>query len=243
MRRSIRRLAALAIVVVASAMTFAQSPVADAAMRNDIETVRSLLRAGADANAPHGDGMTALHWAAEHGNAAMADVLLRAGAKVSAVTRIGNYTPLHVAAKAGSAEVAKRLLDAGSDVNGATTNGGATALHFAAASGSAETVTALLDHGAKLNPRENEWGQTPLMFAAAYNRADVIRKLSERGARRCVITPSQSGAAGAASRGCDELDADADTDAGGDRGRTRGLQRARRDEHERKAAGGSGCAG
>ena len=188
MRRSIALCAALYVVLVASAMSFAQSPVADAAMRNDVETVRTLLRGGADANAPHGDGMTALHWAAEHGNAAMADVLLRAGAKVSAVTLIGNYTPLHVAAKAGSAEVAKLLLMAGSDANVATTNSGATALHFAAASGSVETVLALLDHGAKLNPRESEWGQTPLMFAAAYNRADVIAKLIERGADPTMIT-------------------------------------------------------
>ncbi|MCH7892499.1 MAG: ankyrin repeat domain-containing protein, partial [Gemmatimonadetes bacterium] len=43
----------------------APSPVADAAMRGEIETVRSLLREGADVNAAQGDGMTALHWAAE----------------------------------------------------------------------------------------------------------------------------------------------------------------------------------
>ena len=42
------------------------SPVADAAERGDVETVRTLLRAGADVNASQGDGMTALHWAAEH---------------------------------------------------------------------------------------------------------------------------------------------------------------------------------
>jgi ankyrin repeat protein len=188
MTRRMKLFAMLCMVVVATAMRFADSPVADAAMRDDIERVRTLLRSGADANAPQGDGMTALHWAAENGNAAMADVLLRAGAKVGAVTRIGNYTPLHVAAKAGSAEVAKLLLVAGSDANAITTNSGATPLHFAAASGSVETVTALMDHGAKLNPRESEYGQTPLMFAAAYNRADVIRKMIERGADPTMIT-------------------------------------------------------
>ncbi len=40
------------------------TPVADAAMRGDANAVKSLLEQGADVNAPQGDGMTALHWAA-----------------------------------------------------------------------------------------------------------------------------------------------------------------------------------
>ena len=54
------------------------SPVADAAMKGNIDSVRSLLKDGADVNAPQADGMTALHWAAEHGNAQLADMLLYA---------------------------------------------------------------------------------------------------------------------------------------------------------------------
>ena len=57
-----------------------ESPVADAAMQGDIETVRSLLRSGADVNAAQGDGMTALHWAAVHNNVAMAELVLYAAA-------------------------------------------------------------------------------------------------------------------------------------------------------------------
>ena len=78
------------------------SPVADAAMRGDREAVRALLKQGADVGAAHGDGMTALHWAAERGDAEMAEMLLYAGANVAAVTRIGQYTPLHLASQAGS---------------------------------------------------------------------------------------------------------------------------------------------
>ena len=48
--------------------------VADAAMRGEIEAVRLLLRSGADVNAPQGDGMTALHWAAELGHVEMTEV-------------------------------------------------------------------------------------------------------------------------------------------------------------------------
>src|SRR5438552_11001203 len=81
------------------------SPVADTAMRGDRDALRDLLKQGGDVNAPQGDGMTALHWAAERGDAAMAEMLAYAGANVAAVTRIGQYTPLHLASKSGSAAV------------------------------------------------------------------------------------------------------------------------------------------
>src|SRR5438128_1183001 len=105
--------------------------VAEAAMRGDADAVRKLVAQGADVNAPQGDGMTALHWAAEHGDVALTETLLRAHASVKAVTRIGNYTPLHVASKTGNAAVMKALLKAGADANAATSSG-ATSLHMAA---------------------------------------------------------------------------------------------------------------
>src|SRR5689334_25369214 len=90
-------------------------PVADAAMRGDRDAVRALLKQGADVGAAHGDGMTPLHWAADRGDAAMAEMLIYAGANVAAVTRIGHYTPLHLASRAGSAPVVAALLKAGAD--------------------------------------------------------------------------------------------------------------------------------
>src|ERR1041385_7204125 len=87
------------------------SPVADAAQRNNIETVRSLLKQGVDVNASQGDGMTALHWAALNGNADIARMLLYGGANVKATTRDGAYTPLLIAAKMGNAPVAAMLLN------------------------------------------------------------------------------------------------------------------------------------
>src|SRR6476620_9118352 len=67
----------------------ADSRVADAAMAGDVIAVRALLQQHADVNAAEGDGMTALHWAAEHGDEALAKVLLAAGANPGAETRIG----------------------------------------------------------------------------------------------------------------------------------------------------------
>src|SRR5436190_11727484 len=88
------------------------SSVADAAMRGDIAAVRALVQSGADVNTPEGDGMTALHWAAEHGDADLAALLLARGASVTAETRIGRHTPLHVAARTGRAAVVRALVDA-----------------------------------------------------------------------------------------------------------------------------------
>ena len=158
------------------------APVAEAARIGDLHAVRALLQEGADVNAAHGDGMSALHWAAERGDAEMVAALVQAGAAVDAVTRIGHYTPLHVASTGGHARVIERLVEAGADVSATTSTSGVTPLHLAAAAGSAATVGALLDHGADADARESAWGQTPLMFASARDRVEAIRVLLERGA-------------------------------------------------------------
>ncbi|MDE2678966.1 MAG: ankyrin repeat domain-containing protein [Gemmatimonadota bacterium] len=163
-------------------VTRAASPVADAAQRGDLDAVRRLLRDGADVNAPQGDGMTALHWAAERGDAPLCEVLLYAGARVDAGTRIGHYTPLHLAARTASAAVVGMLLEAGSDPGAATTNSGATALHLAAASGDPRVIEVLAAAGADVNARESAWGQTPLIFAAAANRVAAVEALLAAGA-------------------------------------------------------------
>ena len=158
------------------------SPLADAAMRGDKAAAKALLKQGVDVGAPQGDGMTALHWAAERGDAELAESLVYAGANVSAVTRIGLYTPLHLAAKSGSAEVAKVLIKGGADVNVKANPSGATPVHLAALAGSADVINLLADAKADVNAKESEWEQTPLIFAASANRATAIAALLKRGA-------------------------------------------------------------
>jgi uncharacterized protein len=159
-----------------------EAPVADAAMRGDVETVRALLRDGADVNAAQGDGMSALHWAAERGDAELVDILVYAGAEIQSVTRIGLYTPLHIASRNGSAEAVAHLIAAGADVHAVTAPSGSTALHLAAVSGNRAVVQALLDAGVDPNSVEAQWSQTPLIFAAAWNRVDAINALLDGGA-------------------------------------------------------------
>ena len=140
--------------------------VADAAMQGDMAKVRALLAQQNDVNVAQGDGMTALHWAADRGDVAMTALLLRSGAKLTGTTKNGGYAPLHVASRAGHGAVVQALLAAGADAKTLTSTG-ATAMHLAASAGDVASVKALLAHKADPNALELAWGQTPLMFAAA----------------------------------------------------------------------------
>ncbi len=176
------RLSPVPAIGTPAVLALADSPVADAAERGDLEAVRTLAREGVDVNAAQGDGMTALHWASEGGQVEMAETLIHAGADLGAVTRIGEYTPLHMAARAGMAATVGVLLEAGADPRATTTTGGATPLHLAAAAGSADAVSLLVGGGADVDARDAARGQTPLMFAAALTRVEAIHALLDGGA-------------------------------------------------------------
>ena len=175
-------LAALLLFATTAAPAAASdSPVADAARDGDLMRVRALIAQRANVNAPQGDGMTALHWAAFNDDHAIADLLLAAGARMTPRTRVGAITPLWLAASNGSAEMIRRLITVDTDVNIPTATG-ATPLMAAAMSGNVEAIDLLVRRGAWVNARETENGQTALMFAAWKNRPEAIRALVRRGA-------------------------------------------------------------
>ena len=174
--------ATLLVLLVATAATPPDSPVADAAMRGDLSEVRELLRSGADVNAPQSDGLTALHWAADNGDAALASVLIYAGANLAPLTRNDAYTPMHMAARGGHAELIEQLLEAGADAGVATSRTGVTPMHLAAKAGSGEAIRRLAAGGAHVDARDHQWGQTPLIFAAGFNRLVAVNTLIELGA-------------------------------------------------------------
>jgi len=157
------------------------SSISDAAMRGDRASVMALIKQGADVNAPQGDGVTALHWAARTADAELVKALVAAGANAGARTVFGAYTPLHLAAERGAAPAITALLAAGAAAD-AKTSTGATPLMFAAASGDTAAITALIDAGANVNAEETDRLQTPLIFAAAADRLDAVKLLIARGA-------------------------------------------------------------
>jgi ankyrin repeat protein len=172
---------AIGALCLSVALVASESSVADAAMQGGRETVRSLIKQGADVNAAQGDGMTALHWAARHGDAELARTLVYAGANLKATTRLGGFTPLIMASQIGDSAVLEVLLKAGADPKVPTANG-TTPLMFAAASGRVEAVKLLLAHGAQVDAKESARGETALMFAAALGQIEALKALVEKGA-------------------------------------------------------------
>ena len=184
-RSGFRRTASAAVIATLLAAGLHAAPggagVVDAARAGDVAAVRALLKQGSDVNAAQGDGMTALHWAAQQGNAELVSMLLSAGANVRATTRLGGYTPLHLASQGGHATAVAALIAAGAAADGRTSTG-ASPLMLAAKSGNADTVTRLIENGSDINAAETANGQTALMVAAGLNRAEVVKLLLSRGA-------------------------------------------------------------
>ena len=181
--------AALALVLLGGAVLPGDTPLLDATRRGDVAAVRSLLKDGADPDVAEGDGLTALHLAAQEGNLEIAKLLIGGGANVEAKTRIGASTPLHLASAGAHTSVVLALINSGADPGAVTTATGATPLHLAAKALNGEgAVKALLERGVQANARDNSAGQTPLMFAAAYGRAASARVLLSHGADPGIST-------------------------------------------------------
>jgi len=121
-----------------------------AAMKNDAELAQTLLYAGANARAlTRIGGYTPLILAAQRGNAAVIEPLVKGGADVNAKTGNGT-TPLMFAAQSGSVETVNALLEHGADVNAVESTRGLNAAMFAAASDRAAIIEVLAKHGADL---------------------------------------------------------------------------------------------
>jgi uncharacterized protein len=142
--------------------------------------VRALLKQRIDVNRAQGDGATALHWAAHRDDLAIADLLIRAGARARVANDLG-VTPLHLACTNRSAPMVERLLAAGANARAALVNG-ETVLMTCARAGNALAVKTLLAHGADVNAKENEHHQTALMWAVAQHHPDVVTLLIDAGA-------------------------------------------------------------
>jgi ankyrin repeat protein len=178
----------LSALLLGSTTSF-DSKLIEAIRSADVEAVARLITDGSDLNEVTGDGMTAVHWAAQLGHVPILELLLDAGAEVNPTTRIGSYTPLHLASSQANSTILKKLLEAGADVSATTTNSVATALHLAAqVVGGAESVKVLLAYGADPNAKEGSAGQTPLVFAAAKNRAESVKLLLDAGADPSIST-------------------------------------------------------
>ena len=173
-------LAVVALSVASLGAAGADARLIKAVRTKDVASVRALIKQRVDVNAPQGDGATALHWASHADDLAIADLLIRAGAR-AAVSNENGFTPLHLACTNRSAAMVERLLAAGADANAASING-ETVLMTCARGGEPRAVKALLVKGARVNVKEKAHNQTALMWAAAQRHPDVTELLIEAGA-------------------------------------------------------------
>jgi ankyrin repeat protein len=166
--------------------------VASAKEKLDTELIKIFLDAGMDPNARGDSGETALMHAANSGNDAGVELLLKSGASIALVDDKGQ-TALHWAAQGpfGSKCVAL-LLDHRADPNSRTPKGVTPLMEavivppFGGLSRDlgmtfSDTVKILLDHGADANAKTED-GFTVLMKAGVGGDPIVVKLLLERGA-------------------------------------------------------------
>ena len=114
-----------------------QTPLHDAVLVGNEETIKLLLLAGVGVDARNKYSRTPLHLAVVQGNVESVRLLLQNGADKDAATNTG-ATPLYLAALYNLPEVARLLLEVGADKNAALV--GETALHVAYRKGNLEVV-------------------------------------------------------------------------------------------------------
>lgn len=150
------------------------SPIHDAARKGDVKKVTALLQSDPKLVGDRDkNGDTPLHVAALHGELAVAQVLLEAGADVNARNGYGAFTPGDLWSVLGSSNHKDpvSLLS----VHGVDTQdmkNGYTPLHLAVFSvGHKKMVELLLSKGADVNARAAS-GATPLFFAILRDQKD-----------------------------------------------------------------------
>jgi ankyrin repeat protein len=192
------------------------TPIMRAVVFRQPEAVARLIKAGADVNHTQPangmtDSMTALHFAAEAGDAAMIRLLVAAKANVEARQNEGWPTPLLWAVTQGSSVGVHELVAAGANGHVFKT-GDRPALSYAVEQGRLTMVRDLLKGGARPNERIGEGWKPPLHVALAHCgklqdgsgddsdfHVDLLRALVDAGADRSAtddagLTPVEAAA-------------------------------------------------
>ena len=151
-----------------------------ASRKNRLEVVQSLLRHGADVNAPGLWKRTPLLFALVEGHLEVVRWLLEHGADLNAKDEGEGETSLHLAAFFGHFEIVRMLLKNNVDIN-AWNHEELTPLLEASICGHVDVVRLLLDHGADPNIRGKRQ-QTSLHRASSLGYLDIARLLLEHGA-------------------------------------------------------------
>ena len=155
------------------------SPLVDAVVSRDLNTLRRLLASGRAVDELHCESETALIVASREGQNEMVRTLLDAGADVNNSNSTG-WTALMWAAQKGRIETLRLLLAEGADVN-RKNRAGETALMWGARDGNLASVEVLLVAGADTRPT-NTLGRDAFLLAAEGGQPETINMFLARGA-------------------------------------------------------------
>ena len=145
-----------------------ETPMAHAAVRNDVAALAQLLADGHQAD-ERADGWTALIWASRSGSIEAIKLLLDSGADVNLPGSTGDdwdATPLQHAILQRQPAAVRLLLDRGADLNKGAGAGSLAPLFLAAGDTDPAILKLLLAHGADPTV-EDENGATPLSRAVS----------------------------------------------------------------------------
>lgn len=150
----------------------------DAAKVGDVATIAEALDAGTDVD--ESDGLaTPLHYAVNRQQLDAAKLLIKRGADVNAVSKLGG-TPLLAAVTKNQLEFITLLLANGADPN--VIAGKQGPLHVAAKSGCLDCVTALVEAGAEVNAlTADPVARTPIHLARYHGHSEISDYLMAHG--------------------------------------------------------------
>lgn len=155
----------------------------EAATRGHVETVRFLLKNGADPNiAGSFANQTALLAATQQGHSEIVDLLLRHGADWSVLDHPAKFSAIEYAISNENAAIVRSLLAAGAPPM-------FRRLSFNRDGGEAarEIVRLLMQRGFDIN-RRDDWGRTPVMWAAERAPLETVKFLIDSGADINIVS-------------------------------------------------------
>ena len=159
--------------------TTGRTPLMNAALKGNVQVVKSIIKREADPSLMDNRGLNTLHYAAQGGNTDIISLIHTHLPNIDSKTREGD-TPLMLAALNGKLRAVKWFLERGATVACEEKRGWNT-LHHAAQGGDTDIISLIHTHLPNIDSKTRE-GDTPLMLAALCGKLYAVKWFLEKGA-------------------------------------------------------------